>query len=736
MFGTTEDFYQFSRFSAGGRPQRPCLSSADQPPGAGLSRHAGGRAGLSAGNGGPAGGQAAGLLPDHLLPGGSQVGGLAPLLQRWPRMMLICTSNTRPGSCGSWAFPVAFTAQLPGNASPAMVSIFPSCRRISLREEPLIPYEAVRGILFSGDYFCQAGDSAGRPFPPAVEANRALRGPSADSQRQRLHRLRQQLLGEAATWPRPSRPGAEVSVMAPAGRGLCAPESGLCGPDGSPAGGTLPSLGRPCGPGPAGESRPTRRRGAAAPVRPDPVPWAENGYYLLPGARPGAGLSHFCGAFYVQEASAMLPAALLDVRPGQRVLDLCAAPGGKSSQLAAALGGEGLLDLQRTRTQTGEDAGGQSGAAGGSQRHRRQRILRKLARKWPGFFDAVLVDAPCSGKACSAGSRIPCSQWQPNSPAGCAKRQAGILDRAAELLRPGGRLVHSTCTYNTAENEETVAAFLARHPAVSPGDFSVPGLSPIAPGQWKIYPHRVRGDGQFAALLLKGPGPAPALRPPAPEKAALALWKEFTAQFGFPGPGGSPDVGRISHPPAGRYAGSFRRAGGAAGGLILAQARGRRLERAHALAMTLDSLPGAEAFRRGGPGLCPGRSRALGRPGLSGGPLAGHAPGLGQGLRRPFEKPSAQGPAPGQSGKILIFDFPLLGQKNSPLPLFSRGTALFLYLFLKRRFSLVDSGAREGAAARDQCFISRAGQPLAGGAATGGHVIERDGLSRFAHSEP
>lgn len=390
-------------------------------------------------------------------------------------------------------------------------------------------------------------------------------------------------------------------------------------------------------------------RPAAGELRPlfarDPVPWAENGYYLLPGARPGAGLSHFCGAFYVQEASAMLPAALLDVRPGQRVLDLCAAPGGKSSQLAAALGGEGLLISNEPEPKRAKVLAGNLERLGVPNAIVVNEYPEKLARKWPGFFDAVLVDAPCSGEGMFRREPDSRAQWQPNSPAGCAKRQAGILDRAAELLRPGGRLVYSTCTYNTAENEETVAAFLARHPEFSPGDFSVPGLSSIAPGQWKIYPHRVRGDGQFAALLLKAPGPAPALRPPAPEKAALALWKEFTAQFGFPGPGvprmwgefltllpeDTPDLSgvRVVQP-----------------GLILAQARGRRLEPAHALAMALDSLPGAElsdeaalAFARGeavpweGRGYLVARWRGmpLGWGKASDGLLKNHLP---KGLRR------------------------------------------------------------------------------------------------------
>lgn len=341
----------------------------------------------------------------------------------------------------------------------------------------------------------------------------------------------------------------------------------------------------------------------------------------------------------------MLPAALLDVRPGQRVLDLCAAPGGKSSQLAAALGGEGLLISNEPEPKRAKVLAGNLERLGVPNAIVVNEYPEKLARKWPGFFDAVLVDAPCSGEGMFRREPDSRSQWQPNSPAGCAKRQAGILDRAAELLRPGGRLVYSTCTYNTAENEETVAAFLARHPEFSPGAFSVPGLSPIAPGQWKIYPHRVRGDGQFAALLLKAPGPAPALRPPAPEKAALALWKEFTAQFGFPGPGvprmwgefltllpeDTPDLSgvRVVQP-----------------GLILAQARGRRLEPAHALAMALDSLPGAElsdeaalAFARGeavpweGRGYLAARWRGmpLGWGKASDGLLKNHLP---KGLRR------------------------------------------------------------------------------------------------------
>ena len=147
-------------------------------------------------------------------------------------------------------------------------------------------------------------------------------------------------------------------------------------------------------------------RPAAGELRPlfarDPVPWAENGYYLLPGARPGAGLSHFCGAFYVQEASAMLPAALLDVRPGQRVLDLCAAPGGKSSQLAAALGGEGLLISNEPEPKRAKVLAGNLERLGVPNAIVVNEYPEKLARKWSGFFDAV-----AGGRALFRGRHVP-----------------------------------------------------------------------------------------------------------------------------------------------------------------------------------------------------------------------------------------------------------------------------------------------------------------------------------------
>ena len=123
--------------------------------------------------------------------------------------------------------------------------------------------------------------------------------------------------------------------------------------------------------------------------------------------------------------------------------------------------------------------------------------------RWPEYFDAVLCDAPCSGEGMFRREPDSRAEWKSASPAGCAKRQAEILDRAAELVRPGGRLVYSTCTFNRNENEGSIAAFLARHPEFAPEDFSLPGVGASTGGCIRIWPHRQKGDGHFAAKLRK-----------------------------------------------------------------------------------------------------------------------------------------------------------------------------------------------------------------------------------------
>ncbi len=244
------------------------------------------------------------------------------------------------------------------------------------------------------------------------------------------------------------------------------------------------------------------------------VPWEPRGHYLRPGARPGAGIAHAAGAFYLQEASAMVSAAILDAAPGERILDLCAAPGGKSTQIAAALGGAGLLISNEPEPGRAKVLAANLERMGVRNAAVTNAYPDALAARWPGYFDAVLCDAPCSGEGMFRRDPDSRAEWQPGSPAGCAKRQAEILDRAAELLRPGGRLVYSTCTFNRQENEETIAAFLERHPDFAPEDFDLPGIGNSVDGMIRAWPHRVRGDGHFAAKLRKA-GAAPRREAPA-----------------------------------------------------------------------------------------------------------------------------------------------------------------------------------------------------------------------------
>ena len=252
------------------------------------------------------------------------------------------------------------------------------------------------------------------------------------------------------------------------------------------------------------------------------VPWAEDGWYLLAGARPGQSLQHELGAFYLQEASAMVSAAVLDAQPGEKVLDLCAAPGGKSSQIAFAMRGDGLLVSNEPVPGRAKILAENLERLGVVNAVATCAYPNRLAEKWPDFFDAVLVDAPCSGEGMFRREPAARNEWNPKSPEGCARRQAEILDEAARLLRPGGRLVYSTCTFNRDENEGSIEGFLQRHPDFETREFQLPGIGTSQGGMLRVWPHRVRGDGHFVAKLIKT-GEPPAAKPEkakAPRKKA------------------------------------------------------------------------------------------------------------------------------------------------------------------------------------------------------------------------
>ncbi len=263
----------------------------------------------------------------------------------------------------------------------------------------------------------------------------------------------------------------------------------------------------------------------------EPIPWEPTGRYLSLDSRAGADILHEAGAWYLQEPSAMIPAAVLNARPGERILDLCAAPGGKTTQNALRMAGQGtfvcnepIADRARILSRNVERMGIPNAIVVSAW-------PEKLAALWPEAFDAIQCDAPCSGEGMFRRHPESRDEWTAESPAGCAKRQGDILDSAAIMLRPGGRLVYSTCTLNRVENEGVVEDFLQRHPDFTTQAFTLPGLD--APeGMLTIYPHWVRGEGHFVALLRrKGEGTAiwktASPKENAPDKAAMKVLSDF-----------------------------------------------------------------------------------------------------------------------------------------------------------------------------------------------------------------
>ncbi len=269
----------------------------------------------------------------------------------------------------------------------------------------------------------------------------------------------------------------------------------------------------------------------------DAVPWEKTGYYLSLDSDAGAVPLHEAGAWYLQEPSAMLPAAVLNPQPGEKVLDLCAAPGGKTTQLALRMKGEGLLVCNEPVSKRTQILARNVERMGVINALVVSAMPRQLADHWPEGFDAVQVDAPCSGEGMFRRHPETRDEWTPEAPAGCAKRQAEILDCAAEMVRPGGRMVYSTCTMNEEENEGTVAAFLQRHDDFVLQAFSLPGADAPA-GMLTCYPHRMRGEGHFVALLVRQ-GDGEAVLPkdtslPKPDKQQLKALRDFAADAPAP----------------------------------------------------------------------------------------------------------------------------------------------------------------------------------------------------------
>ena len=246
-----------------------------------------------------------------------------------------------------------------------------------------------------------------------------------------------------------------------------------------------------------------------------PIPWIRGGYFYNEDVRPSLCPLYRAGLYYLQDPGAMIPASLLPVEDGDRVLDLCAAPGGKATALAAKLGGTGLLaanDISSTRAKA---LLRNLELFGNVNTLVLNEDPEKLAEQFEGTFDKILLDAPCSGEGMFRKDPSLASDWSPEKSAALSRLQKKLIHLAAKMLRPGGMLLYSTCTFSTEEDEEVVSDLLRADPGFRlvspewydgfacgiPDSTGTPGLEKCV----RIYPHRMESEGQFAALLQKAP---------------------------------------------------------------------------------------------------------------------------------------------------------------------------------------------------------------------------------------
>ena len=267
-----------------------------------------------------------------------------------------------------------------------------------------------------------------------------------------------------------------------------------------------------------------------------------------PEFKPGRHPYHHAGVFYSQEPSASSAAPLLGVQPGMRVLDLCAAPGGKSSQLAAALQGRGVLVSNEYVAARAEILKSNLERMGVPNAVVLNETPARIAEALPEFFDRVLVDAPCSGEGMFRKEPVARQQHCEALVKQCAELGAQILDCAAAALAPGGQLVYSTCTFAPIENEGTISYILENFPEMEL--LEIPAYEGFSEGnpEWgngddtlkrcvRIFPHKMAGEGHFIALLKKKGILYPSKSDVAvqkPEKEAWKLLNEFWAPMELP----------------------------------------------------------------------------------------------------------------------------------------------------------------------------------------------------------
>jgi NOL1/NOP2/sun family putative RNA methylase len=250
-----------------------------------------------------------------------------------------------------------------------------------------------------------------------------------------------------------------------------------------------------------------------------PLPWSQEGYQVLIDLKFGKHPFHSAGLYYLQEPSAMAPVSILNPQPGEWILDLCAAPGGKTTQIQTALKNRGFLVANDPNPKRAQALTNNVDRWGSRNTIVTCENPSRLAEHFGPVFDRVLVDAPCSGEGTFRTSPGEIRKWSSRFSERCASLQDEILWHAGRLVRQGGFLVYSTCTFNQLENEGSVARFLEANPEFCIDPILLcPGYSPGIPleeldllnleSTVRIWPHLAPGEGHYAARLMKMGGPS------------------------------------------------------------------------------------------------------------------------------------------------------------------------------------------------------------------------------------
>lgn len=252
-----------------------------------------------------------------------------------------------------------------------------------------------------------------------------------------------------------------------------------------------------------------------SPFHLEKIPWAKEGFFYHEKDRPGKHPYHEAGLYYIQEPSAMAAGEIVDPRPGEKVLDLCAAPGGKTTHLASKMNQKGFLLSNEIHPARAKILSQNVERMGIKNAVVTNETPMRLAERFPGFFDRIMVDAPCSGEGMFRKDPLACSEWSLENVASCAIRQFNILKHAGNMLKPGGRLVYSSCTFAPEENEGVISQFLTADSRFEIEEvqffegFGQGRKDWISSGAENIektirlWPHKLQGEGHYIAVLRK-----------------------------------------------------------------------------------------------------------------------------------------------------------------------------------------------------------------------------------------